>query len=165
VTGHQCAVVDTNVLAVANRMAPHADPACVLAAVALLRNLQTKTRPVLDNLHQIFDEYRSVVGAQNPGAGWQFIRWLYNQQYNPKRCERVDITALADDPYYDPYPEHIDFSSFDVSDRKFISAAIATRHSAPIINATDSDWCDVRIALASECGIEVVFVCPDTLSC
>lgn len=146
-------------------MTPQADPECVLAAISLLRQLRAHTRPVLDNSHEIFGEYQSVIGAEIPGAGGQFVRWLFTQQYNAKYCERVDISVLAGEPYYDPYPTHIDCASFDISDRKFISAAMATGHAAPIVNATDDDWCDVRTALAAECGIELRFICPATLAC
>lgn len=159
-------VVDSSILAAANGLATHADPECALRAARLLRGLRSgTTRIVLDNRHEILTEYLGVARTGATGAGSQFVRWLFSRQYDPKRCQRVDIQRIPDAPFYDPYPMHADLAGFDLGDRKFISTSMASGRSAAIANATDSDWCAVKDALLSECAIEVVFVCPDTLDC
>ena len=157
------AVVDTNVLLVANGRADHAGPPCVRACVDALTEIRERRRVVLDRGMRIFDEYirQRLSFSGQPGAGDAFFRWLFQNQADELHCLQFDITprdGAVDDfeefPSDDPRP-----SRFDWSDRKFVAIALASRLSPPVYNAVDSDWWDFRDALAAH-GVTVVFLCP-----
>ncbi len=95
-----------------------------------------------------------------------FLKWVHDHQYNPTRCTLVAITPRSggsgDDPPTDfvEFPDHPDLEDFHWKDRKFVAVAAAHPEHPPILNATDTDWCIARKALA-ECGIHVISICPE----
>lgn len=157
------AIVDTNVPLVANRTAPQASPACVIAAVKFLHALQQSGLLVLDDSWLIVNEYKHKLDQRGqPGVGDAFLKWVLTNQANPQRCRRVAITIIEDG--FDTFPNDPALANFDPSDRKFVAVAIADSAHPPIYNAVDSDWWQAGIAAAlSLYAVRVEHLCPDAL--
>ena len=115
---------------------------------------------VLDEGNWILSEYRDNLRFDGqPGVGDAFLKWVYNYQWNPQRCDRVRITPTEDGISFAEFPNDPDLTGFDPSDRMFVAAARAHPDSPPILNAVDTDWWLFRAALARN-GVSVEFLCP-----
>ena len=148
-------VVDTNVAIAANGRDTHADLACQKACVSALRSLLEREVVAIDDKYLIIDEYRrhfNYSGA--PGAGDVFFKHVLDNQHQPNRVRRVQISRVEDD---ERGFEELPPNAFDRSDRKFLAVAIVAK--ATVVNATDSDW-DENAALMSALGVEVEQLCP-----
>lgn len=158
-------VVETNVIAVANEMADHADMACVGACINALETAQDKRKIVIDSGQILFSEYfRYANRAGQPGLGDAFVKWLWDNQANVRHCERVDITSLNNDPgNFAEFPDDPNLQGFDRSDRKFVAVALAGRRKPKIINAVDTDWWHYKDELRNY-GITIQFLCPDLMA-
>jgi len=154
-------VIDTNVLAVANRRAPQANAACVLACVERLLAIQREGRVSIDDGFRILYEYGGHASRSGqPGVGDAFFKWVHLNQGNPDRCDRVLIHPRGvDGNDFHEFPDDPALKSFDPSDRKFVAVAVASGHRPPVLNAVDSDWWVAREALSRHVAIE--FICPD----
>lgn len=154
-------IVDTNVLIVANGKASHADIDCELACVEALGQIQGDGRVLVDQSGFVFAEYqRHLSHSGQPGLGDVFFKWLWDNQAQASICTKVDI-APEDDTgtSFAVFPPDPELEGFDLSDRKFVAVAIASREAPPILNATDTDWWRHREALNSY-GVNVKFLCP-----
>ena len=151
-------LVDTNVPLAANG-ASDADPACVLAAVQRLLHLQQSEILVLDDGFLILSEYNHKLNHRGqPGVGDAFYRWALQNRSNPRHCAQVAL-PLAPDGSFAAFPAAPELAKFDLSDRKFVAAALAHPANPPVINATDKDWHEHHAALARQ-GVRVEFLCP-----
>jgi len=131
------AVVDTNVLIVANDDADHASPDCVAASVRALERIRRGGRIVIDDGFEILAEYqRKVSPTGQPGLGDAFLKWVFVNQANPDRCERVPISSDEARGYAE-FPDDHALAAFDRSDRKFVAVALASRHRPPVLVALD----------------------------
>lgn len=149
------AIVDTNVLVVANGRNTHADLECQIQCVSAIREISLKGTVVLDGRDLILDEYRRHLDLKGePGPGDAFFKHIHDNLYFTKRVERVSITAVDDE---ERAFEELPANTLDRSDRKFLAVAVVSR--APILNATDSDWHDER-ALISSVEVVVKQLCP-----
>lgn len=156
-------IADTNVAIVANGKSPQASPDCVINCVRRLRQIQQHEILVLDDRWLIIQEYqKNLLSSGQPGVGDAFLKWVLTNQYNPKRCQRIQITEISEYNFAE-FPNDPNLAGFDLSDRKFVAVAIAHPHKPPILNAVDSDWRDFRDQLATH-GVEVEFICPDVFS-
>lgn len=160
------AIVDTNVLKVANRQTSQASPNCVVTCTHQLRDIQSRGTLVLDDGWYILREYLSNLrsGGQ-PGVGDAFLKWVLTNWANPHRCELVHISPLDDDPRgcsFAEFPPDPDLKDFDPSDRKFVAVARAHLDHPPILNAVDTDWWASRSALERN-GVRVEFLCPEAM--
>lgn len=155
-------VIDTNVLVAANGKADHAGLDCQLACIDALEEVKERKVVTLDDGMRIFDEYRrNVSPAGQPGVGDAFLKWLWQNQGNPRHCEQVMITPRNHGQTdFQEFPDDPTLSGFDLSDRKFVAVVMASRKRPEILNATDSDWWDYREAL-EENGLTLRFLCPD----
>jgi hypothetical protein len=158
-------VVDTNVAIVASRRAPQAALACVLACVDALEQIKSKDIVVLDDEHRILNEYRVNLSLSGqPGVGDAFFKWVWQNQGNVERCERVAIhpcqTSRED---YREFPADPALHDFDPSDRKFVAVALGSKNSPEVLNAVDPDWWEHRSAL-KRCGVRIRFLCPAQFS-
>jgi len=153
--------VDTNVPVVANGNQPQADIACVLACVNALRDVRERGQVLVDSNGLIFNEYRRHLSPKGqPGPGDAFFKWLWDNQGNPKHCAQVAITPIGpSDTDFAEFPNDPELAKFDPSDRKFVAVAVASGKSPEVLNATDTDWWDHRMALMRN-GIRVRFLCP-----
>ncbi len=150
-------VVDTNVPIVANGGDKvHADAHCQMACVEKLEYLVQCGIVAIDKLGLIFEEYlRNLSLAGTPGVGDAFFKYLYNNQHNCKRIERVEISQCDDEGIgFDELP----MNDLDRSDRKFLAVAVVA--SATILNATDSDWGE-QASLMESLGVDVCQLCPE----
>ncbi len=153
-------VVDTNVLIVANHKAPQASLECVLACVEHLNNLRKSDILVIDSDWLIIGEYRRKNSESGqPGVGDAFLKWMLTNRTNPKHCEQVHITQLAENDFVE-FPRSPSLAGFDPSDRKFVAVALTHPQRPAIANAVDSDWRNYESALADH-GVKVDFLCPE----
>ncbi|HYF16865.1 MAG TPA: hypothetical protein VEA40_03280 [Ramlibacter sp.] len=154
-------VIDTNVLVVANGASPQADLQCQYACNQALEAARAQG-VAIDDAQRILSEYRAYCShSGQPGLGDAFFRWLWNQQGNPQKCHSVPITPHGVRGF-EEFPDDPRLGTFDRSDRKFVAVALAAGNQPPILNATDSDWWQVRAVLA-ECDVHIEFVCPQCM--
>jgi hypothetical protein len=120
----RAAVVDTNVLIVANEGSEHATPECVLASIDALSAVRRSGLVALDDQFLILDEYRSYasLGGQ-PGVGDGFLRHLYDNLYNGAVCRLVTITSIEEGSFAE-FPLDQRLARFDRDDRKFVVVAL-----------------------------------------
>jgi len=156
-------VVDTNVAVVANARSPQAGPDCVASCVAKLLLLVQDGCVVLDAGFEILREYmRQLSLAGQPGTGDYFLKWVWLNQENSARCERVAITPDTARGYAE-FPDAVDLAGFDLSDRKFVAVARASGKSPTVLNAVDSDWWLFGGALQAN-DVRVEHLCPEQVA-
>ncbi|MBC7190763.1 hypothetical protein [Marinobacter sp.] len=154
------AVVDTNVILVANLDHDDVSQDCVEACVEALNEVQSSGVVVIDDQYLILEEYQHKTNSQSPkGVGDAFLKWLLQNQANPARVVRVPVTSLADDRF-DEFPNNDLQDHFDPPDRKFVAVAAADDGCAPILQAADCKWLDWWHTLEQH-GVKVRFLCPD----
>lgn len=155
-------IIDTNVAVVAEGLSDQADRACRDACEDVLLQIMKEGRIVIDSDDAIVHEYVSALGhAGQPGIGRAFVKWAFDQRFDPTKCEQTPITPL-DPPSWRLYAEIPDvppLRGFDRSDQKFLAVAIASNPNAAISNAVDSDWWHFKEAIEAA-GITIDFVCP-----
>jgi len=157
-------VIETNVIAVANEMASQADSDCIAACIDALHTAQKKRKVVIDSSQLLFQEYfRYVNRSGQPRTGDAFIKWLWDNQANSKRVESVIITPRTSAPdNFKEFPSDPSLNAFDLSDRKFVAVALASKRNPAIVNAVDSDWWDFHNQLKTN-GVRVKFICPQMM--
>ena len=137
-------VIDRNVLAVANRLADHADCDCVAACIERLLRAQREHRVVVDEGGLIIDEYRHHCTPGNPQrTGDQFLLWLWRVQATPDRCRRVPLTPTGDDrrPFAE-FPDDARLADFHTDDHKYVAAAgWLSRHTASSSSSSALSTC------------------------
>ncbi|MFH1109077.1 MAG: hypothetical protein V1790_07780 [Planctomycetota bacterium] len=155
-------VVDTNVPIVANGREDRISPTCVWNCIRKLRNLRNNGIVVLDSGMLILREYMANLSMSGqPGPGDLFMKWIWQNQSVPERCEQVSITTLpSDSEDFREFPRDARLTLFDRKDRKFVAVACASKNDPEVLNATDSDWWIHRQALGHH-GVRVVFLCPE----
>lgn len=155
--------MDTNVLIVANGGAEQAQPDDVIACVHALEKARARGIVTIDSGNRIFGEYFVYMNhSGQPGVGDAFARWLHENQGNPRRCERVDITPKSnngDEWDFEEFPGDPELAGFHRKDRKFVAVALASKYKPRVLNATDSDWWIFRFQLKRH-GVKIQFLCP-----
>jgi hypothetical protein len=152
------AVVDTNVILIANMAHPEVSPECVIACVNGLNALMKSGVLVLDDDYRIFREYlNKTTPHKGKGVGDMFVRWALRHQGQENHVQQVALTEYEKDRF-EEFPDPILEPLFDAPDRKF--AAVSHNHPdhPPIWQATDCKWLDWWPALDA-CGIKVEFLC------
>lgn len=153
------AVVDTNVLLVANGQHHDVSPACVATCVAHLQAMQAHGTVVIDSGHRILGEYLHKTQANRPrGVGDLFLKWLLRNEANRHRVEQVPLSETGENRFAE-FPGAELQERFDPSDRKFAAVAHAHPDHPPIWQAADSKWLDWWPALSAS-GVRVDFLCP-----
>lgn len=151
-------LIDTNVAVVASGRSD-AGPACVLAAVDRISQLQQSEILVLDDGFHILGEYdHNLHSDGQPGLGDAFYLWALRNRSNSRHCEQVPL-VLADDGSFAAFPTAAELIKFDPSDRKFVAAALTHAANPPVVNAVDTDWHAHYTALVGH-GVRVEFLCP-----
>jgi len=152
-------VIDTNVLIVANnRESPQASYECIISCIKWLQSFEKSGILVIDNNWLIIKEYQNKVNSSGqPGVGDAFLKWILLNRSNPHRCEKVQITQIAEYEFKE-FPKSESLQKFDPSDRKFVAVALTHPQRPAIANAVDSDWYIHKDPL-SEHGIEIEFLC------
>ncbi|HEX5785120.1 MAG TPA: hypothetical protein VFY35_10360 [Burkholderiaceae bacterium] len=152
------AVIDTNVLLVANEQAD-VSPDCVAECVRRLQAMQKAGVTVIDDDFRILGEYLHKTSLHPPkGVGDKFLKWLLRQT-STGRVEHVALTELAEHCFAE-FPDPTLEPRFDAPDRKFVAVAHAHPDKPAIWQAADCKWLDWWPALGKK-GITVDFLCPD----
>ncbi|GHU37594.1 hypothetical protein AGMMS50256_35740 [Betaproteobacteria bacterium] len=156
------AVIDTNVLLVANKQHDNVSPDCVSKCVQCLLTIQQSGVTVIDKERRILREYQNKTKPNQPkGVGDVFLKWLLQNMCNTKHVEQLPLTEKADDCFAE-FPDPVLEQSFDPPDRKFVAVANKHPEKPPIWQASDCKWLKWRTALKAK-GIKVEFLCPDDI--
>lgn len=153
------AVIDTNVLLVANQQHGDMSLECVVACIEHLQSIQNTGVVVLDDNFFILNEYQNKTRLNPPkGVGDVFLKGLLRNLGNPARVEMVSITA-TDNQSFAEFPDPQLQIEFDSADRVFPAVANAHQDKPPIWQAADCKWLLWWPALQKK-GIQVHFLCP-----
>lgn len=154
------AVIDTNVLLVANRQHDDVSDDCVIECVRHLQALQKSGVAVIDDCYRILGEYQNKTRLNPPkGVGDVFLKWLLQNQSNQKYVEQVPLTETEENSFNE-FPDKALEPNFDAPDRKFAAVAHAHPDRPEIWQAADCKWLDWWPALQAK-GVQVKFLCPD----
>ncbi|WP_440070466.1 hypothetical protein [Streptosporangium sp. OZ121] len=152
------AVIDTNVLIVANGKADHVEPGCVISAIDFLEHAEKEGVVVIDSSWHIFEEYEKHCSYKGqPGVGDRFFLHLHRTQADARRVAKVDVNPDGQGSY-EEIPETL--RGFDPSDHKFVATVIADERRSVIVNCADSDWREASKTLR-ENEINVVEICAN----
>lgn len=153
------AVIDTNVLLVANGKHHGASAACQDKCIQHLLAQQQAGVTVIDDGHHILSEYLNKTSPNQPkGVGDAFLKWLLQNQGDPKRVNRVAITLIAGNMFSE-FPDPALQRRFDAPDRKFAAVAHAHPDRPSIWQAADCKWLEWWPQLQVK-GVTVEFLCP-----
>jgi len=156
------AVIDTNVLLVANKQHADVSDECVETCIRRLQAMQTAGVVVIDENYRILGEYLRKTTLNPPkGVGDVFLKWLLREAGNPARVEQAALTERAQDRFAE-FPVPALEPQFDPPDRKFAAVAHAHPEKPPIWQAADSKWLNWWLALQAQ-GVAVEFLCPDDI--
>jgi hypothetical protein len=152
------AVIDTNVLLVANGQHADVSEDCVTECVKRLLAMQQKGIAVIDDSYRILGEYQNKTSLTPPkGVGDVFLKWLLRQA-GTAQVEQVTLTETAENCFAE-FPDPVLEPVFDAPDRKFAAVAHAHPDKPTIWQAADCKWLDWWPALRAK-GVEVDFLCP-----
>ena len=154
------AVIDTNVLLVANGQHSEVSMECVTECVRRLQAMEKTGVTVIDDGFRILGEYQNKTSLNPPkGVGDVFLKWLLRNAGNPARVELVSLTESEQDRFTE-FPDPALEPSFDAPDRKFVAVAHAHPDKPPIWQAADCKWLDWWPSLQAK-GVRVEFLCPE----
>lgn len=154
------AVIDTNVLLVANGQHADVSTDCVTECVRRLQAMQKSGITVIDDGYRILNEYQHKTNLNPPkGVGDVFLKWLLREAGSSTRVEQVSLTETATNCFAE-FPDPVLEPNFDAPDRKFAAVAHAHAGKPPIWQAADCKWLDWWPALKVK-GVRVEFLCPD----
>lgn len=152
------AVIDTNVLLVANGQHDEVSPGCVIECVSRLQAMQKAGVTVIDDNFRVLGEYQHKTRLNPPkGVGDVFLKWLLRQAGNPSRVEQIPLTETKEHCFTE-FPDPDLEPEFDAPDRKFAAIAHAHPDKPPIWQAADCKWLDWWPALQAR-GLAVDFLC------
>lgn len=153
------AVIDTNVLLVANGQHDDVSTDCKIECIMRLKAMQESGVTVIDDDYRILREYQLKTSLNPPkGVGDVFLKWLLRQS-GTKKVEQVALNERAPD-LFDEFPDTALEPLFDAPDRKFAAVAHAHPDKPEIWQAADCKWLDWWPALWAK-GVQVRFLCPD----
>ena len=152
------AVIDTNVLLVANGQHEEVSTDCVTECVKRLQAIQQKGTVVIDDEFRILREYQNKTSLNPPkGVGDVFLKWLLRNA-GSVQVEQIILTETAENSFAE-FPDPVLELVFDAPDRKFAAVAHAHPEKPPIWQAADCKWLDWWPVLRAK-GVEVDFLCP-----
>ena len=153
------AVVDTNVILVANGAHADVSPDCVIKCIDRLQALMKGGKVVIDDAHRILGEYHhKTTPVKNKRPGDVFLLWVLKNSANTRHVEAVTLAEISAD-LFDGFPDAALQHAIDAPDRKFLATAAAHPQSPPVWQAADCKWLDwwPRLQMA---GVTVEFLCP-----
>lgn len=154
------AVIDTNVLLVANGQHADVSEDCVKECIKRLKAMMESGVTVIDDNFRILGEYQQKTSLSPPkGPGDIFLKWLLRNERNPSHVEQVQLTEITQDCFSE-FPDPALESVFDAPDRKFAAVAHAHLVKPPVWQAADCKWLDWWPELHKK-GVYVEFLCPD----
>jgi hypothetical protein len=160
-------VIDTNVPMAASGLVSHASRECAAACARRILEVTEKGKLALDLHWFIIREYKKNLFVEGePNEGYRFLEWVLTNWTNPERCVLIDIepadSSDRDCTDFGKFPNDPALADFDRSDRKFVAVALAHPAHPPILNATDTDWWEVREALYKH-GLKIEFLCEEEM--
>ena len=156
------AVVDSNVVLVANNAHEDVSPDCVLACIERLQAIMKDGRLVIDDAYRILGEYQQKTAPmKRKGPGDVFVRWALQNSANANKIEQVALTESSPE-VFDEIGDAAFQQEIDSSDRKFIAAACGHSEATPILQATDCKWLDWWERLHPK-GVSITFICTDDI--
>jgi len=154
------AVIDTNVLLVANGQHEGVSPACVSECVRRLLDMQKSGVVVIDDGYRILREYQKNINPnKGKGVGYSFLKWLVQRSRNSDWIEMVGLTEV-EMHCFNEFPDPTLEQEFDAPDRVFAAVANAHPEKPVIWQAADSKWLGWWRALSAK-GVRVDFLCPE----
>jgi len=136
------AVIDTNVLLVANGSHPGVSPECQEACVRRLLVHKQSGVTVIDSGYLILSEYQNRIRSnQSKRVGDVFLKWLLQNKSNSARVHQVELNESRGNTFVE-FPDTELQARFDPSDRKFVAVAHAHPGKPPVWQAVDSKWLD-----------------------
>lgn len=157
------AVVDTNVLAISEKLHDGASDGCLKSCVELARQIHDGQIVVLlDDADEILLEYlRYLASEKSSSVGTKIAQLLRTRKYDSRVCRRVTITRSPNNSgAYDEVPEAL--RDFDTDDQKFLAVAKASDVNPKIYAGLDGEWWD-RSADLLNAGFDVQFRCSSDL--
>jgi L-lactate utilization protein LutC len=153
------AVVDTNVVLVANNAHEGVSPECVISCTQkLVELMSTGNKVVIDDKWRILKEYQhKTTPVKNRRPGDVFVRWLLKNHANAKHVEKVSLIEVSENTFKN-FPDSELQTEIDPPDRKFFATAAAHPEQPPVWQAADSEWIDWSSRLAAA-GVTIVFIC------
>lgn len=160
-------VLETNVLMTASGFAEQAGKECIERCIYTIEQIQQGLLTLaLDASLLILSEYQENLRATPNSLGYLFLRkWLDAHWHEVCSVDIQPVNSKAGE--FGVLQNHRrQLAHFDPSDRKFVAVALAAqvqqKTSVPILNATDSDWCEHLYALKG-IGVAVEFLCPELM--
>jgi hypothetical protein len=160
--GTHYAVVDSNVLAVAEGLHDGASDECVAACRQMSHHIQERRTVLIvdceESGEQILREYLQVLkGSHQAGVASKLAVRLWHLRHDPKVCKRVTVTPSGENgESFAEIPARL--RDFDADDHKWIAVAVADGGRPPIYQAKDGEWWSRRADFV-ESGIDVQFLC------
>lgn len=152
------AVVDTNVILVANRQHGDVTGECVTACTLRLQEIMQRGKLVLDDQFLILMEYQHKTQPKRGNRpGDAFVKWALRNRVNGKHVDSISL-QLDDVRGFESFPDDEGLKNFDDPDRKFVAVAHAHPARPPILQAADSKWLDWSHALERH-NVKVEFLC------
>jgi hypothetical protein len=153
------AVVDTNVLLVANEQHAEASSECIEACILRLLAISAKGVVVIDDGYRILGEYLHKTRLHPPKrVGDVFLKELLRNAGNSCKVQQVALHETAENCFTE-FPDPGLEPLFDAPDRMFVAVAHAHPDNPPVWQAVDCKWLDWWPALMAA-GVAVDFVCP-----
>lgn len=153
------AVIDTNVLLVANGQHADVSEDCVAECVRRLLAMEKCGVTVIDDGFRILGEYQHKTSLNPPkGVGDVFLKWLLRHAGDARRVEQVSLNETAENCFIE-FPDLQLEPLFDAPDRKFAAVAHVHPDNPPVLQAADCKWLDWWPALQAK-GVRVEFLCP-----
>ena len=157
------AVVDTNVVLVANGQHADVSGTCVATCAVELQNIMQSGRLALDDQFRILGEYlHKTQPKKGNRPGDAFVKWALQNRVNVMRVDSVTLQA-HDTRGFESFPNDAALANFDDPDRKFVAVANAHPAKPPVLQAADSKWLDWAPALARH-GVAVEFLCKSDIT-
>ena len=156
------AVVDTNVVLVANGQHLDVSPDCVKNCVLALRDIMLSGKLALDDEFLILREYQNkTLPKKGNRPGDAFVKWALNNRCNVKVVDQVTLRQHGERGF-ESFPNDPELANFDSPDRKFVAVAGAHPEKPAIAQAADSKWLDWASPL-KRYGIKVQFLCESDI--
>ncbi|MDE0300800.1 MAG: hypothetical protein OXN17_19345 [Candidatus Poribacteria bacterium] len=157
-------IVDTNVARLANGEWGQDYKECEESCICWLeRIMRGEMKLVLDTEWKILGEYSDNLHSRAAGVGNEFLEWCLRNRTNPEKCELVWITPVDNsDTDFREFPDDPALQNFDPDDRKFIAVALTHPEQPPILEATDTEWWQLRDVFHRN-GVKVKFICEDDI--
>lgn len=155
-------ILDTNVGINANKAVQasnisDSEARVSLLCVELIQQVIQDESLVIDNLNEIFDEYRKYLSLKGqPGLGDALVKWINDNWAKLQQRGNISIIHKNGNEYLE-FPDDSDLSSFDPADRKFIVTCLCHKDKPVIVQSADYKW-ENYVAQLNRHGVRLRFI-------